>query len=311
MGHHHHHHSLTDVNHQNQKRLSWVLGMIVVYMVVEAVGGWLTGSLALLADAGHMLADAAGLGLALFALKLAAKPATPAHTYGYYRAEILVSLLNAVLLLGISIYILYEAYHRFLEPPPIASKEMLVIATIGFLVNVAGLFIIKQGVVDALNMRMVVLELMADMVASLGVIAAALITWKTAWPYADPLVSVAIGLFILPRTLHLLKEAVGILLEGTPSHINPTRVRDTLASVPGVVSVHDLHVWTLTSKVHLLTVHVVIDDATHSFAILSALQQKIYKEFKIHHATIQIEPPNAEACLLDKTEGARCASATH
>ncbi|MGI0016822.1 MAG: cation diffusion facilitator family transporter, partial [Nitrososphaera sp.] len=204
---------------QNKRRLAIVFGLTFVYLFAEVIGGLLTRSLALLADAGHMLTDVAGLGLALFAIKFAERPATPERTYGYYRVEILAAQTNAIVLIGISFYILYEAYRRFLDPPEVASKPMLLIASIGLIVNLAGLLILRAGSFESLNIKGAYFEVLSDMLTSVGVIIAGIVMWTTGWYYADPLISAGIGLFILPRTWKLLREAVGVLLEGTPSEI--------------------------------------------------------------------------------------------
>lgn len=274
---------------QNKRRLAFVFGLTAVYLVAEVVGGIWTRSLALLADAGHMLTDVAGLGLALFAIRFAERPATPARTYGYYRVEILAALTNAVVLIGISLYILYEAYERFRNPPEVASKAMLLVAVIGLVVNIAGMFILRAGSTESLNLKGAYFEVLSDMLTSIGVIIAGVIMWTTGWYYADPLISAGIGLFILPRTWVLLREAVGVLLEGTPSDVNVLAIRVALESTAGVAGVHDLHVWTLTSGVNALSVHVVLADGAAHADVLAAVHQRITKDFPIAHVTAQVE----------------------
>jgi cobalt-zinc-cadmium efflux system protein len=274
---------------QNKRRLAIVFGLTALYLVAEVIGGLLTHSLALLADAGHMLTDVAGLGLALFAIRFAERPATPERTYGYYRVEILAALTNAVVLIGISVFILYEAYGRFRNPPEVASAPMLVVATIGLVVNIAGLLILRAGSAQSLNIKGAYFEVVSDMLTSIGVIIAAIIMWTTGWYYADPLISAGIGLFILPRTWALLRESVSVLLEGTPSHLNLTALREAIGDIEGVVDVHDLHVWTLTSGVDALSVHAVLADGTSHDDVLVAVQQCVTSRFKIAHATVQVE----------------------
>lgn len=274
---------------QNKKRLQLVLSLTFLYLVAEVVGGFLTNSLALLADAGHMLTDVGGLVFALVAIKLAERTATPERTYGYYRAEILAALANAVVLIGISLYILYEAYNRFLNPPEVSSKPMMVVAAIGLVVNLAGMFILRKGSGESLNMKGAYFEVLSDMLTSIGVIVAGIIMWATGWYYADPLLSAGIGLFILPRTWVLLKEAVGVLLEGTPADVNTMELREAIARVPGVMDVHDLHVWSLTSGVNAMSVHVVAADKAQSNLILKDINECITVSFKIAHTTIQVE----------------------
>ena len=205
---------------KNKKRLMVVLALTSFYLIAEVVGGFLTGSLALLADAGHMLTDVGGLALALLAIKFAERPATPERTYGFYRVEILAALTNAVVLIGISIYILYEAYERFLNPPEVQSGTMIFIAIIGLIINIVGVFILRAGSKESLNMKGAYFEVLSDLLTSVGVIIAGVIMLTTGWYYADPIISAGIGLFIFPRTWALLKDAVGVLLEGTPSDVN-------------------------------------------------------------------------------------------
>lgn len=280
----------------NKKRLAIVFCLTTAYLIAEVVGGLMTGSLALLADAGHMLTDVAGLGLALLAIKFAERPATPERTYGYYRVEILAALTNAVVLIGISLYILYEAWERFGNPPQVESGAMLVVAAIGLGINVAGIIILRKGSKDSLNMKGAYFEVLSDMLTSVGVIVAGVIMLTTGWYYADPLISAGIGLFILPRTWLLLREAVGILLEGTPSDVNPAAIRQAVGRLPGVSEMHDLHVWTLTSGVNAMSAHVVVHDSSMHAEVLSAVHDVITQEFPIAHVTIQIENVGWREC---------------
>jgi cobalt-zinc-cadmium efflux system protein len=253
------------------------------------VGGLLTHSLALLADAGHMLTDVAGLGLALMAIQFAERPATPERTYGFYRVEILAALTNSIVLIGISVYILYEAYQRFRNPPEVQSGTMLAVAAVGLAVNIAGIYLLRAASEESLNMKGAYFEVMSDMLTSIGVIIAAVIMLTTGWYYADPLLSAGIGLFILPRTWLLLRDAVGVLLEGTPTDINVATLREAIGSVTGVAEVHDLHVWSLTSGVNAMSVHAVLADHELHDEVLAAVQKKVKAEFKIAHATVQVE----------------------
>ncbi|HKO99333.1 MAG TPA: cation diffusion facilitator family transporter [Pyrinomonadaceae bacterium] len=280
---------------KNKKRLAIVLALTMTYLAAEVVGGLLTGSLALLADAGHMLTDVAGLGLALMAIRFAERPATPERTYGFYRVEILAALTNAVVLIGISAYILYEAYHRFRSPPEVQSGAMLAVAAVGLVVNIVGIYLLRSASQESLNMKGAYFEVMSDMLTSIGVIAAALIMIITGWYYADPLISAGIGLFILPRTWLLLRDAVGVLLEGTPKDVNLAKLREAIASVTGVEDVHDLHVWSLTSGVNAMSAHAVINDHDLHDEVLVAIQKKVTSEFKIAHATVQVECPGFAA----------------
>ncbi|HIA52418.1 MAG TPA: cation transporter [Candidatus Melainabacteria bacterium] len=273
---------------KNKKSLSIVFAFTLTYLIAEVIGGIMTGSLALLADAGHMLTDVAGLGLAIFAIWFAEKPANASKTYGYYRVEILAAVANCIILLGISGYVLYEAYQRFLHPPQVQTTGMLIVAGIGLVVNIAGMFMLKAGSKESLNMKGAYFEVLSDMITSIGVIIAALIMMTTGWYYADPIISAGIGLFILPRTWNLLLEAVGILLEGTPSDINLAILREAVNAVPGVRSVHDLHVWSLTTGINAASMHVVLGESTYD-EVLSRVQA-VLKEHKIGHSTVQIEP---------------------
>lgn len=281
---------------RNKKGLAIVFGLTLAYLVAEVVGGLLTHSLALLADAGHMLTDVAGLGLALLAIKFAERPATPERTYGYYRVEILAALTNAVVLIGISFYILFEAYQRFRNPPEVESKGMLLVAVFGLVINIIGIVILRKGSTESLNMKGAYFEVLSDMLTSIGVIVAGVVMWTTGWYYADPIISAGIGLFILPRTWMLLREAVGILLEGTPSGVNLTAIREAVGELPGVSEMHDLHVWTLTSGVNAMSAHVVLVDPARHAEVLSAVHDLITRNFPIAHVTVQLEMVGWREC---------------
>ena len=274
---------------RNKRQLTIVFFLTLAYLVAEVIGGYLTGSLALLADAGHMLTDVAGVGLALLAIRFAEKPATPEKTYGYYRFEILAALTNAVVLILISLYILYEAYFRFLDPPKVESTSMLWIAGAGLVINLYCMYLLRQGKDESLNMKGAYFEVLSDMLTFIGVIAAGIIMLTTGWYYADPLLSALIGLFILPRTWTLLKEAVGVLLEGTPAEVNLEALRQGLLAEPGVAAVHDLHAWSLTSGVNALSAHVVLaEGATHD-DVLARAHAYVTGKHAVQHATIQVE----------------------
>ncbi|MES2446368.1 MAG: cation diffusion facilitator family transporter [Bacteroidota bacterium] len=275
--------------YQNKKQLKIVLLLTGSYLVAEVIGGVLTGSLALLADAAHMLTDVGGLALALFAIHMTQRAATNKRTYGYYRAEILAALANAVVLIGISIYILYEAYGRFKNPPEVSSKTMLIVAGIGLVINIIGMLILRKGSNESLNMKGAYFEVLSDMLTSVGVIIAAIIMLTTGWWYADPLISAGIGLFILPRTWILLKDAIGVLLEGTPSDVNVEELRAGITEIPGVKAVHDLHVWVLTSGFNAMSAHIVINEGLSYHSTLQLINDTITANYKIRHTTIQLE----------------------
>lgn len=279
---------------RNKGRLSAVLGLTSAYMLAEVVAGFWTGSLALLADAGHMLADVAGLGLALLAITYAERPPSPRRTYGYHRVEILAALVNGAALLGLSVFILYEAVQRLRNPPEVASRAMLVVAALGLVVNIMSMFLLRAGSGESLNVKGAYLEVLSDAVASVGVIVAAAVMAMTDWYAADPLISAAIGLFILPRTWGLLSSAVNVLLEGVPEDVDLEAVRSRIADVPGVADVHDLHVWSLTSGVNALSVHVKLGDGTDLGEALSEIHQRVTESFPVQHATVQVEPAGWE-----------------
>lgn len=283
---------------KNKRRLAIVLALTGAYLLTEVIGGLLTHSLALLADAGHMLTDVAGLGLALLAIRFAERPATPERTYGFYRIEILAALTNGVVLIGIALYILFEAYQRFRNPPVVQSGMMLVIAVIGLLVNVLGIFLLRAASEESLNMKAAYFEVFYDMLASVGVIVAGIIMLSTGWYYADPIISAGIGIFILPRTWLLLRDAVGVLLEGTPADVNLAALREAIQAVAGVAEVHDLHVWSLTSGVNAMSVHTVLADHALHDEVLAAVRHQVATDFKITHATVQVE---CKGCAVYET----------
>ena len=269
--------------------LKWALAMTSTFLVVEVVGGLWTGSLALIADAAHMLTDVGGLVLALVAIRFAARPATPEKTFGYVRMEVLSALANAVVLLLMTIYILYEAYQRFLAPPEILSGPMLVVAVVGLAVNLVSMRLLHAGSKESLTLKGAYFEVLADMLGSLGVILAALVIMLTGWTLADPIISAGIGLFIVPRTWILLKSAVNILMEGTPPEVDIGLLERRLLDLPGVTAVHDLHDWTLTSGLDSMSCHLVVDDAESRRDTLIAAQTAMSDGFGITHTTIQIE----------------------
>jgi cobalt-zinc-cadmium efflux system protein len=274
---------------RHKGRLKGALALTTGFMAVEAVGGLLTGSLALVADAAHMLTDAGGLALALIAIRFAERPATPQKTYGYVRLEILAALLNAVVLLVLTIFILYEAVDRFLDPPPIVAGPMLAVAVVGLAVNLGSMKLLAAGSSDSLNVKGAYFEVMSDMLGSLGVIIAALIVMFTGWRLADPIIGAGIGLFIVPRTWALMRQAVHILMEGTPPEIDLGLLESTIREIPGVVSVHDLHVWTITSGLDAMSCHVVIADMARSREALLEINEAMKAKFGLTHTTIQIE----------------------
>lgn len=274
---------------QHKTRLAGALALTTTFVAVEVIGGLWTGSLALLADAAHMLTDAGGLALALIAVRFAERPATPHKTYGYVRMEVLSALTNAVVLLLLTIYIFYEAYQRFLSPPEILGGPMLVVAVVGLAVNLISMKLLSAGSSESLNVKGAYFEVVSDMLGSLGVIVAAAIVMLTGWTLADPIIGAGIGLFIIPRTWILLRHAIHILMEGTPPGVDIALLERKLMDIPGVTAVHDLHVWTITSGIDAMTCHLVVSDMAQARAALVSAQEAMKADFGLTHTTIQIE----------------------
>ena len=277
---------------RHKRRLTGALALTTSFMAVEVVGGLWTGSLALLADAAHMLTDAGGLALALIAIRFAERPATPQRTYGYVRMEVLSALTNAVVLLLLTIYIVYEAYQRSLNPPEILGGPMLIVAVVGLGVNLVSMKLLSAGSSESLNVKGAYFEVLSDMLGSLGVIVAAGVVMLTGWTLADPIIGAGIGLFIVPRTWILLKQAIHILMEGTPPEVDMSLLERQLLGIPGVTAVHDLHVWTITSGLDAMSCHLVIADMSQSRSTLLSAQEAMKTGFDLTHATIQVEDEN-------------------
>ncbi|BAQ49417.1 cation diffusion facilitator family transporter [Methylobacterium aquaticum] len=285
---------------RNKGRLAWALALTLTYMAAEVVGGLLTGSLALLADAAHMVTDAGGLALSLLAIHYAAKAPSPGKSFGYMRFEILAALANAVVLLGVTAYILYEAYRRFFEPTEILGWPMMLVAFVGLGVNLASMRLLAGGSSESLNVKGAYFEVFSDMLGSVGVIAAALVVMATGWRWVDPLVGAGIGLFIVPRTWRLLSEALHILLEGTPPGVDLAALRTEIEAMPGVRRAYDLHAWTLTSGFDAMSGHVVMDDVAAGPDLIRAVRRLVKERHGIEHVTVQVEDEalSAEAARL-------------
>ena len=291
-GDHAHEHSHSHAPGTNRRRLAVVLALTLVYMLAEVFGGFLTNSLALLSDAGHMLADLAALALAMLALWFASRPATTTKTYGYYRMEILAALANGVALVVISLVISYEAFQRIKQPEAVQGFQMLLIAAGGLIVNLLSAWVLYSASEENLNMRGAFLHVIGDALGSVGAIVAGLLIWRWGLTLADPIISVAMCLLIIYSSWQLIRESVNILLEGTPSHLNVRAIVEAMQEVTGVVDVHDLHVWTIRSGLEALSAHVKIKpDASHR-ETLDALQSRLRSDFDIGHLTIQIELPD-------------------
>lgn len=273
----------------NKKALAIVLSFTLTYMFVEIIGGLLTGSLALLADAAHMASDNVALGLALFAFWLSGRPATPNRSFGYKRGEILAALFNGVTIVAVSIWIFYEAYDRFREQPEILGGWMMAVAVIGLLVNVAGAVILTRSAGENLNMQGALRHILADLLGSVGVIAAAIVIILTGWSYADPLISILIGVLVLVSSWRLLRDSVNILLEGAPPGMDASEVGAKMASVRGVEEVHDLHVWTITSGFPALAAHVLVGKNEDCHQKRRDLETLLGEEFGIEHTTLQMD----------------------
>ena len=274
---------------QNRRSLASVLLLTIVFAVAEAAGGLLTGSLALLADAGHMLSDSASLAIALFAFWLSGRPATPERSFGYKRAEILAALANGVTLVAISIWIFVEAYRRLFDPPEILGGWMLAVAVLGLLVNAVGALILSRSERESLNLQGAMRHLVADVLGSAGAIAAAGIIVLTGWRYADPIVSVLIGLLILASSWTLLRDSLNVLLEATPRGIDASAVGRRMAAADGVVEVHDLHIWTITSGFPALAAHVLVGREENCHARRRDLEDLLAREYGIEHTTLQVD----------------------
>lgn len=266
-------------------------------MLVEGTTGILTGSLALVADAGHMLADVAGLSLALGAVWFARRPSTARRSFGYYRVEILAAVLNSLLLFAVAGYILFEAYERFREPPEVPGAPLLLVASLGLGVNLLSASLLWRGAGESLNVRGAFLEVIGDVLGSAGAIAAGIVLLTTGWPYADPLFAAGVSLLILPRTWILMRDAVDILLEATPPGIDLSAIQMRILTLPDVSSVHDLHVWSITSGYVALSAHVGVTQRADTDALLITLRRMLWEEFKIDHSTLQMESKSVEHAL--------------
>lgn len=299
----------------SRRPLAIALAITAVFLVAEIIGGLITGSLALLADAGHMATDVAALALALFATWLAQRPATPERSFGFNRAEVLAALVNAATLIAISLYIFWEAFERVSEPPEIDSGPMLAVAIAGLGANAASAWVLTRGGGHQhdLNTRGALLHVIGDMLGSVGAIAAALIMLATGWYLADPILSAGIGVLILWSSWQLMRESVDVLMESTPAEVSPRAVRDAMTDVDGVVGVHDLHIWTVTSSLIAMSAHVEVTGERGWPDVLVELARLLRDRFGIHHVTLQPEDDRADrdfrACSLDTPEGqAACLS---
>ncbi len=290
--HDHSHHGSAGARHAG--RLRFVLVTTALVLVAQVVGAALSGSLALLADAGHALTDVTGLAVALVAVRLGLRPPTPRHSFGYQRFEVLAALFNAVLLIVVGVLVVIEALERWGSPPDVRPDLMIIFAAAGLVVNLVGLLVLRQGAKESINVRGAYLEVLGDLLGSVAVVVAGVVLATTGWAHADPVASLAIAALILPRAAMLARQVVHVLLEGTPDDVDLAAVRGHILRADGVEDVHDLHVWQLTSGVHVMSVHVVVgDEALASCGregILDRLGECLREHFDVEHSTFQIEP---------------------
>ena len=284
--------------HQSKTRLLITTFIVAAIMVAEVVGGILSNSLALLGDAGHMLVDILALGLSLFAINLAARPATPGRTFGYHRVEIMAALANGVLLVMVSVYIFFEAYQRFRNPPVVDVPLMLIIAVIGLIANIIGIFMLRDASHGNLNIKAAFWHILGDSISSVGVVAGGVIIYFTSWEVVDPIIAVLIGCIILWGAVRLVRESTDILMESVPKQMPVEKVVELMKSVPGVDEVHDIHIWTITSGIYALSAHIMIEDQSVSSSgeIMQALNAELSRQFNITHTTLQMECEKCATC---------------
>ncbi|QQR89796.1 MAG: cation transporter [Myxococcales bacterium] len=278
-------------------RLLWSFWVIGGYFIVELVGGLMTNSLALLSDAGHMLTDVLGLGMAVAAIRAADRvKRDPQKTFGLYRLEILAALANAVLLFGVALYILYEAIERFQKPPAVLGAPMLFVAIIGLAVNLLVFFWLRGGASESINVEGAYLEVLADLLGSVGVIVAAVVIQATGFRLIDPIFGTVIGVFVLPRTWRLARKAIRILIQAAPPDLDIKAMHAALENIDGVCAIHDLHAWTLTSGMEICSVHLCLQEGAETASVLKTAQNILHDQFGMNHPTIQIEPEGFMHC---------------
>ena len=294
---HHHGAAAGRAGARHARALTIGLGLIVTFLVVQVVTGLMTDSLALLSDAGHMATDALGLAMALAAIRLASSASQrSSRTFGLYRLEILAALANALLLFGVAAYVLFEAFDRLRNPAEIAAVPVLVVGLLGLVVNIAVFLLLRQGAEESINIEGAYLEVVADMLGSIGVVVGALAIMTMDWTWVDPLIGAGIGVFILPRAYRLGREALRILLQEAPADTDLELIASDLSGISGVVDVHDLHVWTLTSEMEVLTAHLMTADGADGHAVLDDARSILTERHGIGHATLQVEPSSHKGC---------------
>jgi len=294
---HAHGHNHAHARTANQRRLAAVLVLSCLFLLAEVVGGYVTHSLALLADAGHMFSDVAALGLSLFAIRIAARPPSERRSYGYHRTEILAALANGATLVAVSVYIVVEAFHRLWNPEPVKGGWMMIIAVAGLASNILGLIILSGGKDENLNVRGAWLHVATDALGSAGVVIGALLVLAFGWNWADPVVSILISILVTYSAWSLLKESTAILMESVPAHLDAGVIRGAIGEVPGVLGVHDLHIWSITSGMDAISTHVVVAEVDQC-RVLADVRNVLHTRFAIEHCTIQCEPPGFEEPVL-------------
>jgi len=297
--------SYTLTRRQNRKSLFIAFGITVVFFLIELTGGYLTNSLALLSDAGHMFTDVLALGMSLLAMRFATRPPTQHNTFGFHRLEIFAALANGLTLVGISIYIFIESYHRFLEPQKVAGLPMLLVAISGLVANMLSGYFLHRSRGQSLNIKGAYLHVLGDALGSIGAITAGVIMWQTGWMYADPLFSLLIGVIIIISSVRLLRETVHVLMQGTPAHIDINQVRAAISHFQDVIGIHDLHIWTLTNGIEAMTLHVNVDEnisRENHDVLIKEIRELSRSRFGIEHTTVQIElvDDNEHDCIVSE-----------
>ena len=295
---HHHHPADRGEAATSSRRLAIVLVITAAYTIAEAVGGYLAHSLALLADAGHMLSDVAALALSLFAAWVARRPATPRRSFGYYRTEILAAVVNGATLIAISLYIFVEAYRRLGAPPPVQGVAVMAIAAGGFVMNVLGMAVLNAGRFDNLNVHGAWLHVATDALGNLGTVVAGALVAFLGWTWADPVASILIGILVIYSSWALVRESIAVLMESAPRGVDPDAVREAMLAVAGVCGVHDLHIWSITSGLDALSAHVTVDETRADRDVLPELCVLLRERFGIDHATLQLEAECSAAGTL-------------
>lgn len=294
-----HDHGTSSIRHE--KPLWWAFGLTAAFLAAELIGAWLTNSLALLSDAAHMATDTLALVIALVSVRLSRRPADAKRTFGFVRMEAMGAMVNGLLLFAVAAYILWEGWQRFREPPLVASTGMLVVAAIGLVVNLIAMRLLKAGSGESLNMKGAYLEVWSDMLGSLAVIFGAILIKLTGWWRIDPILAMLIGLWVLPRTWTLLREASNVLMMGVPKGVDLAKVRAAMQAVPGVIGIHDLHIWALASSQPALTAHVVVTTATDAAPVREQVSQLLEETFHIEHVTLQVEARD-DTCAMPSCE---------